>query len=94
MVASGLRFGRFYSASAVCSPTRGSCLTGRNPLRLGIPDANSGRLEFDETPLSEVLSAEGYRCGHFGKWHLGSLTTLRADSNRGGNASVYSTTSN
>lgn len=90
MASSGLRFSRFYAASAVCSPTRGSCLTGRNPLRLGIPDANSGRLEFDETPLSEVLAGAGYRTGHFGKWHLGSLTTLRSDSNRGGNASVYS----
>lgn len=90
MVGNGLRFTRFYAASPVCSPTRGSCLTGRDPLRLGIPNANAGRLRFDETPLSKVLSAHGYRCGHFGKWHLGSLTTLRADSNRGGNASVYS----
>lgn len=90
MAANGLRFERFYSASAVCSPTRASCLTGRNPFRVGVPDANSGRLEFDETPLSEVLSAAGYQCGHFGKWHLGAMTTLRSDSNRGGDASVYS----
>jgi arylsulfatase A-like enzyme len=90
MAASGLRFNRFYSASAVCSPTRASCLTGRNPFRVGVPTANAGRLGFGETPLSEILSAEGYRCGHFGKWHLGSMTTLRSDSNRGGNAGVYS----
>ena len=88
MAANGLRFDRFYSASAVCSPTRASCLTGRNPFRLGIPSANTGRLEFDETPLSEILSDAGYLCGHYGKWHLGSLTTLRNDSNRGGDASV------
>lgn len=90
MAANGLQFNRFYSASAVCSPTRASCLTGRNPFRVGVPFANLGRLGFDETPLSEILAAEGYRCGHFGKWHLGSMTTLRPDSNRGGNASVYS----
>ena len=59
MAAEGLRFDRFYSASAVCSPTRGSCLTGRHPLRLGIPHANLGRLEADETPLSEVLDGVG-----------------------------------
>lgn len=90
MAAEGLRFDRFYSASAVCSPTRASCLLGRNPYRAGVPYANLGRLEFNETPLSEVLSNAGYTCGHFGKWHLGSMTTLRSDSNRGGNASVYS----
>lgn len=90
MAAQGIRFDRFYSASAVCSPTRASCLTGRNPYRVGVPFANQGRMEFDETPLSEILAAEGYQCGHFGKWHLGSMTTLRADSNRGGNAAVYS----
>ena len=92
MARRGMRFNRFYSASAVCSPTRGSCLTGRNPLRLGIPNANSGRLELDETPLSEVLDSAGYTCGHFGKWHLGTLTTLRKDSNRGdvGETAIYS----
>ena len=92
MAAAGLRFDRFYSASAVCSPTRGSCLTGRNPIRLGILNANSGRLEAEETPLSEVLNGIGYATGHFGKWHLGTLTTSRSDSNRGaaGNISVYS----
>ncbi|MEJ6829939.1 MAG: sulfatase-like hydrolase/transferase [Akkermansiaceae bacterium] len=92
MAANGLRFDRFYAASAVCSPTRASCLLGRNPFRAGIPFANQGRLEFDETPLSEVLSEVGYRCGHFGKWHLGAMTTLRDDANRGGVGSenIYS----
>lgn len=90
MAANGLRFDRFYAASAVCSPTRASCLTGRNPFRVGVPYANEGRLGFGETPLSKVLSANGYRCGHFGKWHLGTMTTLRSDANRGGDASVYS----
>jgi arylsulfatase A-like enzyme len=90
MAANGLRFDRFYAASAVCSPTRASCLTGRNPFRVGVPYANEGRLGFGETPLSKVLAAQGYRCGHFGKWHLGTLTTLRSDANRGGDASVYS----
>ena len=93
MAAEGLRFDRFYSASAVCSPTRASCLTGRHPERLGIPHANQGRLEADETILSEVLGQAGYATGHFGKWHLGTLTTLRSDSNRGaaGNTADYST---
>ena len=33
---SGMRWTRFYAASAVCTPTRASCLTGRYPLRFGI----------------------------------------------------------
>ncbi|MDB4282267.1 sulfatase-like hydrolase/transferase [Akkermansiaceae bacterium] len=92
MAAEGLRFDRFYSASAVCSPTRASCLTGRHPLRFGITHANEGRLEADETPLSEVLGGVGYATGHFGKWHLGTLTSLRSDGNRGavGNTADFS----
>ncbi len=35
MAASGLRFDRFYAAAPVCSPTRGSVLTGRHPNRFG-----------------------------------------------------------
>ena len=36
MAAGGLRFTRFYAAAPVCSPTRGSVLTGRHPYRYGI----------------------------------------------------------
>ncbi|MDG2013472.1 MAG: sulfatase-like hydrolase/transferase [Pirellulaceae bacterium] len=92
MASAGLRFNRFYSASPVCSPTRASCLTGRHPYRLGIQNANRGRLESRESVISEVLQTAGYTTGHFGKWHLGTLTTLRKDSNRGkvGNDKVFS----
>ena len=44
MAASGLRFNRFYAAAPVCSPTRGSCLTGRHPYRYGIFFANTGHM--------------------------------------------------
>ena len=83
LAAKGITFSRFYSASAVCSPTRGSCLTGRNPYRLGIPNANSGRLKEEEITLPELLKQKGYATGHFGKWHLGTLTTQVKDANRG-----------
>lgn len=36
MAAAGLRFNRAYSAAPVCSPTRGSVLTGRHPNRYGV----------------------------------------------------------
>ncbi len=84
MAASGLRFDRFYAAAPVCSPTRGSCLTGRHPYRYGIHGANKGHMLPEETTLAEALRSRGYTTGHFGKWHLGTLTTTIKDSNRGG----------
>lgn len=73
MARSGIRFDRFYSQSPVCSPTRGSVLTGRHPFRYGIFEANVGCLRNEETAIPELLSQEGYRSGHFGKWHLGVI---------------------
>lgn len=88
MAAAGLRFDRFYASSPVCSPTRGSCLTGRHPYRYGIVGANRGHLPARERNLAEILGAEGYRTGHFGKWHLGTLTREGRDSNRGGDRNL------
>ena len=86
MAANGVRFDRFYAASAVCSPTRASCLTGRNPERMGIHHANTGHLPQEEITMAELLQKAGYRTGHFGKWHLGTLTKTVRESNRGGPA--------
>jgi arylsulfatase A-like enzyme len=83
MASEGLRFERWYSGAPVCSPTRGSCLTGRHPYRYGVFFANVGHMPRQEVTLAEVLQAHGYATGHFGKWHLGTLTTEIKDSNRG-----------
>ena len=72
MAAGGLRFDRFYAAAPVCSPTRGSVLTGRHPNRYGA--FSWGRtLRPAEITLAEALKTAGYRTGHFGKWHLGPV---------------------
>ena len=84
MAKGGLRFERFYAAAPVCSPTRGSCLTGRHPYRYGVFFANVGHLPPEEITLAELLKRQGYTTGHFGKWHLGTLTVTEKDSNRGG----------
>lgn len=84
MAAQSLVFSRFYAASAVCSPTRASVVTGRNPFRQGIPTANQGSLKQEEFTIYEGLKSLGYTTGHFGKWHLGTLTTKVKESNRGG----------
>jgi arylsulfatase len=84
MAANGIRFNRFYSGAPVCSPTRGSCITGRHPYRYGVFFANEGHMRPEEVTLAEVLQRRGYATGHFGKWHLGTLTKTEKDSNRGG----------
>jgi len=73
MAKAGMRFTRFYSGAPVCSPTRGSCLTGRHPYRYGIFGANVGHMPKEEITLAEALKTQGYTTGHFGKWHLGTL---------------------
>ncbi len=88
MARAGLRFTRFYAAAPVCSPTRGSALTGRHPFRYGVYFANSGHLKSGELTLAELLRDQGYATGHFGKWHLGTLTKTLKDSNRGGPGGV------
>lgn len=82
MAKAAIRFDRFYSGAPVCSPTRGSALTGRHPFRYGIFFANADTgadapskyaLPAREQTLPELLKPLGYTSGHFGKWHLGDF---------------------
>lgn len=84
MAANGLVFNRFYAAAPVCSPTRGSVITGRHPFRYGIYYANVGHIPAEEITLPEILQEYGYSTGHFGKWHLGVMDKNVIESNRGG----------
>ena len=92
MATNSLQFTRFYSTAPVCSPTRGSVLTGRHPERYGIYFANVGFLKPQELTLPEVLKSMGYRTGHFGKWHLGTLSKNLNDTSQRGKMqnAVYS----
>jgi len=87
LAASGMRFDNFFCASPVCSPARGTLLTGRIPSQHGVHDwiaaGNTipryehvkGRelTEYleDQPGYTDYLAAAGYRCGISGKWHLG-----------------------
>lgn len=72
MAASALRLDRFYAAAPVCSPTRGSVMTGRHPNRYGC--FSWGRsLRPEEITVAEAIKKAGYATGHFGKWHLGPV---------------------
>ncbi|MEO1992674.1 MAG: sulfatase-like hydrolase/transferase [Pirellulales bacterium] len=84
MAANSLNLTRFYAQAPVCSPTRASVVTGRHHDRTGIYTANNGHLRKGEFTIYEALAAEGYATGHFGKWHMGTLTREIQDSNRGG----------
>ena len=72
MAETGLRMDRFYSASPVCSPTRGSVITGRHPNRYGTFVPNYS-IRPEEISIAKILGDAGYACGHFGKWHLGPV---------------------
>lgn len=76
MAAQGLRLDHFYAAAPVCSPTRGSVLTGRHPNRYGCFSWGH-TIRPQEITIAEALKRVGYATGHFGKWHVGPV---RADS--------------
>ena len=72
MAAHGFRFDRFYAAAPVCSPTRGSIMTGRHPNRYGTFSPNHS-IRPEEITIAQLLQRAGYATGHFGKWHLGPV---------------------
>ncbi len=74
MAADGIQFKRFYSVGPVCSPTRECVQTGRHSMRFGMINVNVGKLPVGEINLAQIAKSKGYATGHFGKWHLGTMT--------------------
>ncbi len=75
----GMRFSRFYSGSAVCSPSRACLLTGKFPLRFDIRQHLKDSTDYlvpESITLPEILKKEGYATAHIGKWHLGGLRLM------------------
>jgi arylsulfatase A-like enzyme len=73
----GVRFTTSYTSCPVCSPARGSIMTGlhihAHGITSNVEDLSPSIRELPDTPhlLSRRLGAAGYRCGYAGKWHLG-----------------------
>jgi arylsulfatase A-like enzyme len=68
--AGGTRFTNWYAAAPVCAPSRAGLLTGRYPIRAGVPD-NGRPLRATERTIASVLQPAGYATAAIGKWHLG-----------------------
>jgi arylsulfatase A-like enzyme len=78
LAANGLRYNNFH-VTPVCSPTRASLLTGRNPHSVGmgaiadLPTGESNALGYITCragTLAEMLRPAGYSTFAVGKWHL------------------------
>lgn len=76
LASEGTRFTNFMAAQAVCSASRAALLTGCYPNRVGVAGAFGPKqglgLNPNEETIAELLKANGYTTGIFGKWHLGS----------------------
>ncbi len=70
LASEGLKMENFYTPSAVCTPSRGTFLTGKYPFvngafRNGVPVNKA------EAGLAQYFYDNGYATGYAGKWHLG-----------------------
>lgn len=75
LASEGMRLLNF-NVEAQCTPSRSALMTGRFSIRSGtyqVPRGGSpeGLTQWEVT-IAELLSAQGYATGTWGKWHLGS----------------------
>ena len=71
LAAGGTVCRNWYSNAPVCSPARAALMTGRNPIRAGVPN-NGPALRPSERTIASIVKDSGYATGLTGKWHLGN----------------------
>jgi arylsulfatase A-like enzyme len=75
LASEGMRLLNF-NVEAQCTPSRSALITGRFSIRSGTYEVPIGGvpdgLTLWEVTIAELLSAQGYATGMWGKWHLGS----------------------
>ena len=85
----GTIFTQFYVNNPVCSPSRTAFMTGHFPARhrvhqhFATAKQNAARnmpnwLDPNVTTVTDLLKKAGYATGHFGKWHLSSMSIPNA----------------
>lgn len=78
LAATGTRFDRCYTPTAICTPARASLLTGQAPFRhrlLANQERNVGyqeNLQDGTFTFPAALGERGYQRGLIGKWHVGT----------------------
>ncbi len=72
LASEGVQLTNFH-VDSYCTPTRAALMTGRYAHRVGAWGTVSGRnmMRDDEVTMADIFRHNGYRTGHFGKWHLG-----------------------
>jgi arylsulfatase A-like enzyme len=85
LASEGMRLLNF-NVEAQCTPSRSAFMTGRFSIRSGTYEVPFGGIPDGltqwEITLPQLLSAQGYATGMWGKWHLGSAEA-RLPINRG-----------
>ena len=76
LASSGMKFNNAHSASAVCTPSRYSILTGNYPWRSGLKKGVLWAYDWplikkDQLTVGQFLKNNGYHTAIIGKWHLG-----------------------
>jgi arylsulfatase A-like enzyme len=75
LASEGMRLLNF-NVEAQCTPSRSALMTGRFSIRSGTYEVPIGGVPDGltqwEVTIAELLSAQGYATGMWGKWHLGS----------------------
>jgi arylsulfatase len=79
-----------FHVAPMCTPTRGQLMSGIDCLRNGAMNVSSGRvfLRRELPTMADAFAAGGYRCGIFGKWHLGDNYPYRPH-DRGFHEAIY-----
>ena len=72
LAAQGTMFSHAYANCAVCTPSRGTILTGRYPHAHGAI-ANDVPMATGQATIAHALGRANYRTGYIGKWHLDGM---------------------